>query len=142
MSAWIGDAEYKYLVILEVVDFKHEGIDEIAKKEYFSRLSKLFKTKLNAKILLSANSTWAVSKAARITGNWQAYKKKNHHLQENVCRIWCGQAAGEKKMKFLWKFPQSSIESVTFYSESSALPLDHGGPLMWKEVGLWWVQKM
>ena len=33
------------------------------------------------------------------------------------------------EVKSLWNLPQSSIEPATFYSESSTLPLDHGGPL-------------
>ena len=35
--------------------------------------------------------------------------------------------AWANEVKFLWNFPQSSIDSATFYSESSALLLYHGG---------------
>ena len=43
---------------------------------------------------------------------------------------WIGpETAWANKVKFLWNLPQSSIEPATFYSVSSALPLDHGGPL-------------
>ena len=41
---------------------------------------------------------------------------------------WIGPGtAWANEVKFLWNLPQSSIEPATFYSESSALPLDHGG---------------
>ena len=40
---------------------------------------------------------------------------------------------GLMRWNFLWNLPQSSIELATIYSESSALPLDHGGPLLVEE---------
>ena len=44
---------------------------------------------------------------------------------------WIGPGtAWANEVKFLWNLPQSSIEPATFYSESSALPLDHGCPHM------------
>ena len=61
MSALEEDGKYKYLGILEADDFKHEKMREIAKKEYFNRLTKLLKSGLNSGNLFSAINTWAVS---------------------------------------------------------------------------------
>ena len=48
-----------------------------------------------------------------------------------VCtmRDWIGPGtAWANEVKFLWNLPQSSIEPTTFYSQFSALPLDHDAP--------------
>ena len=42
---------------------------------------------------------------------------------------WSGPGTTWANVKFLWNLPQSSIEPAIIYSESSVLPLDHGGPL-------------
>ena len=45
------------------------------------------------------------------------------------CEGWIGSGtAWANEVKFLWNLSQSGIEPVPFYSESSTLPLDHGGP--------------
>ena len=41
---------------------------------------------------------------------------------------WAGMAWANE-VKFLWNVPQISTEPATYYSESSVLRLDHGGPL-------------
>ena len=99
MSDLKDNAEYKYLGILEMNDFKPEKMRAILKKEYFSRLSKQLKTRLNSGNLFSANSTWTVSvflygaeilkwkKAELQKVDRHTHTQTTHHLQENAAEI-------------------------------------------------------
>ena len=52
---------YKYLGILEADEMKHEETRNKVKKEYYNRVRKVLRSKLNAGNTVSALNTWAVS---------------------------------------------------------------------------------
>ena len=51
---------YKYLGILEHDELLHEGMKSNTKIEYFRRLKKVLKSKLNGKNVIMAINTWVV----------------------------------------------------------------------------------
>ena len=55
------DDNYKYLGILEADDIKHEEMKNNIKKEYFNRIRRILKSKLNAGNIVTAMNTWAIS---------------------------------------------------------------------------------
>ena len=56
----IGETSYKYLGILEDGSIKHEEMKVNIRKEYFSRLRAVLKSKLNGGNIVKAINTWAV----------------------------------------------------------------------------------
>ena len=56
----IGMSSYKYLGILESDTIKNQEMKIAIKKEYFSRIRAIFKSKLNSRNTVNAVNTWAV----------------------------------------------------------------------------------
>ena len=55
------DDGYKYLGVLEVEDIKHLKMKELVRKEYFRRVKKILKSKLNGGNTIKAINSRAVS---------------------------------------------------------------------------------
>ena len=66
------DEGYKYLGVLEIDDILHTSMKENVRSTYLKRLKLVLKSKLNAKNLILAINTWAVSVIRYSAGilNW------------------------------------------------------------------------
>ena len=59
---------YKYLGVLETDQIKHEEMKGKIEAEYFSRVRKVLKSKLNARNTIKAINTWSVSLVRYVAG--------------------------------------------------------------------------
>ena len=73
------DEEYKYLGVLESDQIKHEEMKKVVTKEYFRRIRKILKSKLNAGNVVSAINSKAVSLIRYGAGilNWTKNEVRN-----------------------------------------------------------------
>ena len=64
------------------------------------------------------------------TVQWNEMKWNDGVLGHFFCTLKAELGRGQlglMRWNFLWNLPQNSIEPTTFYTESSVLPLEHGG---------------
>ena len=57
----VDEDGYKYLGVIEIDQIKQKEMKELLRKEYFRRISKVLKSNLNGKNVITAMNTWGVA---------------------------------------------------------------------------------
>ena len=81
----IGMTPYKYLGILEADNIKHQEMKITIRKEYFSRVKAILKSKLNGGNTVKAINTWAVP-VVRYSGGIVDWTKEDLEIMDRKTR--------------------------------------------------------
>ena len=81
------DGSYKYLGVLETDQIKHEEMKGKLVAEYFSRIRKVLKSKLNAGNTIKAINTWSVSLVRYVAGIIEWNKEELQRMDRKTRKL-------------------------------------------------------
>ena len=131
----VTEEGYKYLGVLQVDDVKHGEMKEIIRKEYFSRVRKILKSKLNGGNIIRAINSRAVSVIRYSAGivDWtkeeiKCIDRKTRklltiyralHPQSDVDRLYFKRSEGGRGLISVQDCVRAEISSLTSYISAS-----------------------
>ena len=134
-----SDENYKYLGFLQNHNFDHPHLKNCFQDKYEKRLVSLLKTHLNAKNLITAINTWAVSVLTYTFGivNWSQTdldtmnrktrtlmtKFRKHHAKGCVDRLYLPRSEGGRGLLDISNLCHSQITTLKNYFKSSQDPI-------------------
>ena len=81
------DGSYKYLGVLETDQIKHEEMKGEIEAEFFSRVRKVLKSKLNAGNTIKAINTWSVSLVRYVAGIIEWNKEELQRMDRKTRKL-------------------------------------------------------
>lgn len=130
-----GNSSYKYLGILEGEDVKHQAMKDSTTTEYFRRVRKVLKTKLNSGNITKAINTWAVALFRYGSGviKWnkqelEAIDRKTRkllntykgvHPRADVDRLYVARREGGRGLMGVEEVVRYEEHSLTKYAENN-----------------------
>ena len=135
----VDEDGYKYLGILELDDIMHQEMKGKFKKEYYRRVRKVLKSKLNGGNVITAINTWAVAIMRYGAGviNWNVMELKEidrktrklltmyrmHHPQSDVDRLYLPRKEGGRGLLSVEDCIRSGEKGLYCYLKESTEPL-------------------